>query len=235
MECRHPTRRSSRPAMKSHGRRLNLGVSPQKSMKYPYLNETPGLLLALLVLLCVFAVLPIASLIAAGSENLKLGTPAHLSMTELGQLGDFFGGHTAAFAGSLSLVVVLFFTFHQAKQQRIFFDSQQAETTKHAERQFFLEGINLITQWDIQSPGCDQCMRLLDYYGRVALQSTDRELLLLLNTVITAKIRSNLEGKNGSFRVTSYPYACKALEEIRPLREADARALKAKLDGEQNK
>ncbi len=70
-------------------------------------------------------------------------------------------------------------------------------------------------------------MRLLDYYCRLALVSEDRELLLLLNTVITAKIRQNLEGKNGSFRVTNYPYACKAIEKIRPLREADARAEKA--------
>ncbi len=196
-------------------------------MKYPYLKETPWLMLALLAVFCCFALLPIASLIGAGYQNLRIGLPKGLSLTELGQLGDFFGGHTSAFAGSLSLVVVLFFTFHQAKQQRIFFISQQVETSKQVERQFFLEGINQITQWDIQSPGCDQCMRLLDYYSRLALQSSDRELLLLLNTVITAKIRSNLEGKNGSFRVTNYPYACSAIERIRPLREADARALRA--------
>ena len=125
-------------------------------------------------------------------------------------------------------MVVLFFTFHQAKQQRAFFFRQQADASKAAERQFLLDGINLITQWDIKSPGCDQCMRLLDYYGRLALQSEDRELLLLLNTVITAQIRGNLEGKNGSHKVTNYPYACEAIEKIRPLREADARSQKSK-------
>ena len=197
------------------------------TMRYDYLKETPGWMLTVLVVVCLFAILPIANLIVVGYKNLTIGLPSDLTLGELGQLGDFFGGHTSAFAGSLSLVVVLFFTFHQAKQQRIFFLSQQAETSRTADRQFFLEGINLITQWDIKSPGCDQCMRLLDYYSRIALLSEDRELLLLLNTVITAKIRQNLEGKNGSFKVTNYPYACEAIEKIRPLREADVRAQKA--------
>lgn len=196
-------------------------------MRYDYLKETPPWLIGLLMVVGVVAILPIANLIVVGFQNLQVGNSSALNLSELGQLGDFFGGHTSAFAGSLSLVVVLFFTFHQAKEQRTFFLSQQADTSKTADRQFFLAGINLITQWDIKSPGCDQCMRLLDYYGRLALLSEDRELLLLLNTVITAKIRENLEGKNGSFKVTNYPYACEAIARIRPLREADARAHKA--------
>lgn len=196
-------------------------------MRYDYFTETPRWMAVLLVLVGIFAAIPIANLIVVGYQNLKIDFSASHNLTELGQLGDFFGGHTSAFAGSLSLVVVLFFTFHQAKQQRAFFLHQQANTARTADRQFFLEGINLITQWDIKSPGCDQCLRLLDYYGRLALLSEDRELLLLLNTVITAKIRENLEGKNGSFKVTNYPYACEAIERIRPLREADARAHKA--------
>ena len=196
-------------------------------MSYRYFKETPSWMLVLLVVVSLFAILPIANLIIVGYNNLNLGIPTGLTLTELGQLGDFFGGHTSAFAGPLSLVVVLFFTFHQAKQQRAFFVSQQTDASKTAERQFFLEGINLITQWDIKLPGCDQCMRLLDYYSRLALISGDRDLLLLLNTVITAQIRQNLERKNGSFKATNYPYACEAVERIRPLREADARAQKA--------
>lgn len=196
-------------------------------MSYNYLKETPRWMVYLLLVVSLFAILPVANMIVAGYNNLKVSFSSRLDLSQLGQFGDFFGGHTSAFAGSLSLIVVLFFTFHQAKQQRIFFLSQQADTSKAADRQFFLEGINLITQWDIKAPGCDQCMRLLDYYGRLALISEDRELLLLLNTVITAKIRANLEGKNGSFKVTNYPYASEAIEKIRPLREADARAQKA--------
>ncbi|MDZ4252606.1 MAG: hypothetical protein U1A72_08530 [Sulfuritalea sp.] len=196
------------------------------TMRYDYFKETPRWMLVVIVVVGLFAIFPIASLIVIGYKHLTIEQSPVLTLGELGQLGDFFGGHTAAFAGSLSLVVVLFFTFHQARQQRVFFLTQQAATSRTADRQFFLEGINLITQWDIKSPGCDQCMRLLDYYSRLALMSEDRELLLLLNTVITAKIRQNLEGKNGSFRVTNYPYACTAIEKIRPLREADAKAQK---------
>lgn len=195
-------------------------------MRYNYLKETPRWMIFLLLVVSLFAIVPILNMIVIGYQNLTISFSPRLDLTQLGQFGDFFGGHTSAFAGSLSLVVVLFFTFHQSKQQRVFFLSQQADTLRTTDRQFFLEGINLITQWDIKAPGCDQCMRLLDYYGRLALISEDRELLLLLNTVITAKIRENLEGKNGSFKVTNYPYACEAIKKIRPLREADARAQK---------
>ena len=168
--------------------------------RYNYLKESPLWMILLLGLIIFLAGIPLANLIFVGYQNLKIGFSGTYNLGELGQLGDFFGGHTSAFAGSLSLVVVLFFTFHQAKQQHGFFLTQLTETLRTANRQFFLEGINLITQWDIQSPGCDQCMRLLDYYSRVALLSDDRELLLLLNTVITAKIRENLEGRKGAIR-----------------------------------
>lgn len=194
--------------------------------RYDYFKETPKWMIGLLVMIVLLAVIPIANLIVVGYKNLGVGFPSDLSFSEIGQLGDFFGGHTSAFVGSLSLVVVLFFTFHQATQQHAFFLRQQAETSKSTDRQFFLNGINLITHWDIESPGCDQCMRLLDYYSRLALKSEDKELLLLLNAVITAKIRQNLEGKNGSSRKTNYPFACEAKERIGALREADSKAYK---------
>ncbi len=194
---------------------------------YQYRKETPLWLNATMIIGFTIALFPLINFILMGIVSLHIGRPRVMDLAELGQLGDFFGGHTSAFSGSISLVIVLFFTFHQAKQQHLFFSEQQAESKTSSERQFFLDGINLITQWDIQSPGCDQCMRLLDYYSRVALTSKDKELFLLLNTVITSKIRNNLEGKNGSFRATNYPYACEALEKIRPLRETDARAFKA--------
>lgn len=199
-------------------------------MHYNYLKETPRWMLLLLAAVGLFAFISIASLVVLAYKKLSsvnYSLPSGLNLSQLGQIGDFLGGHTSAFAGSLSLVVVLFFTFHQAKQQQAFFLSQKSDTSKTAERQYFLDGVNLITQWDIKSPGCDQCMRLLDYYSRLALRSEDRELLLLLNTVITAHIRQNLEGKNGRFKVTNYPYASEAIEKIRPLREEDARAQKA--------
>ncbi|KAB0563660.1 hypothetical protein C9383_22875 [Pseudomonas palleroniana] len=197
-------------------------------MEYKYFNKTPLWMIVLVSTVGVFALIPIANLLIVGYNNLTLGVQTGLSLSELGQMGDFFGGHTSAFSGALSLIVVLFFTFHQAKQQREFFLAQKAEAAQNSDRQFFLDGINLVTQWEMKSSGADQCMRLLDYYSRLALESADRELLLILNTVITAQIRKNLEGKNGSFRATNYPYACEAVEKIRTLREADSRAHKAK-------
>ena len=197
-------------------------------MDYKYLDKTPVWMIILLSVVAMLAIFPVVNLVVVGYNNLSLGVTTGLSFTELGQMGDFFGGHTSAFSGALSLIVVLFFTFHQAKQQREFFLAQKTEAAKTSDRQFFLDGINLVTQWDIKSSGADQCMRLLDYYSRLALESGDRELLLILNTVITAQIRKNLEGKNGSFRATNYPYACEAVERIRIFREADSRAHKAK-------
>lgn len=200
-------------------------------MDYKYFNKTPLWMIALLSIVGALAIFPIANLLVVGYNNLSFGVETGLSLSELGQMGDFFGGHTSAFSGALSLIVVLFFTFHQAKQQREFFLVQKAEAVKSSERQFFLDGINLITQWDMKSSGADQCMRLLDYFSRLALESDDRELLLIINTVITAQIRKNLEGGNGSFRATNYPYACEAVERISILREKDSRAHKAKRKG----
>lgn len=197
-------------------------------MHYDYSTNTPTWMKWGLGLTGVLAIVPLLNLLYLGTQNLEFAYKGEISLTGLGQVGDFFGGHTAAFAGSMSLLVVLFFTFHQAKQQSQFFEVQQRESTRHTERNFFLQGINLITQWDIASPGCDQCLRLLDYYGRIALASTDRELPLILNTVITAKIRENLLGQNGSFKRTNYPYACDVMDKIAALRKEDGLASKAK-------
>lgn len=197
--------------------------------RYNYLQKTPSWMKVALLLTASVALFPLGNLVYLGTHHLELGFTDALSLTSLGQLGDFFGGHTAAFAGSMSLLVVLFFTFHQAKQQALFFETQRTEGIQQANRTFFLEGVNLISQWDIASPGCDQSLRLLDYYGRIALRSQDKELLLILNTVVTAQIRANLEGKNGSFRKTNYPYACKAIERIAELRKEDGLALRKPL------
>ncbi len=67
-------------------------------------------------------------------------------------------------------------------------------------------------------------MRLLDYYSRLALKSSDEELLLILNTVVTAKIRENLQGKNGSFKQTNYQFACEALQRIATIRKEEGLA-----------
>jgi hypothetical protein len=196
--------------------------------RYEYWKNTPRTMLAAMVVLAAVALVPIVNLIYLGVTQLKIGVDGSLDVENLGQIGDFFGGHTAAFAGSLSLLTILFFSFHQSKQQEAFFTKQAEDQEQNASRAFFLEGIGLITQWDLANPGADQGLRLLDYYSRLALASKDRELLLILNTVITAQIRANLEGKNGSFKRTNYPFACEALEKIAELRKEDGLALRAR-------
>jgi hypothetical protein len=195
-------------------------------MNYQYLKNTPGLMKIALLLVAIFSAIPLVNLLMLSLNNLTIGY-SKKTLTELGQFGDFFGGHTAAFTSSISLVVIIFFTFHQSKQQENFFEKQSIDNKNMSDRQFFIDGINLIAKWDISSPGCDQCMRLLDYYGRLALASNDKELLLMLNTVITAQIRKNLEGKNGSFKKTNYPFACDAIKKISELRKEESLEYKA--------
>jgi hypothetical protein len=71
------------------------------TMRYDYFKETPRWMLVALVVVGLSAFFPIANLIVIGYKNLTIGLPPILNLTELGQLGDFFGGHTSAFAGSL--------------------------------------------------------------------------------------------------------------------------------------
>jgi hypothetical protein len=195
-------------------------------MQKDYWKNTPLLMQTVLVFIGLLALFPLGNLFFLGIKHLELGFAGEISLSGLGLLGDFFGGHTAAFAGSLSLLAVLFFSYHQARQQAHFFQQQAEGEDLRTSRAFFLEGVGLITQWDIASPGSDQCLRLLDYYGRLALTSNDRELVLILNTVVTAQIRANLQGKNGSFKKTNYPFACEALERIAELRKEDGLAMR---------
>jgi hypothetical protein len=200
----------------------------ENEIEYDYKSNTPNWLILTIILVVLLAIVPLINLIYMGINNLSFGFKDEMTLAGLGQLGDFFGGHTAAFSTTLSLLAVLYFTHHQARQQDMFFSQQRNQDEIRSVRTFFLEGVSLITQWDLASPGSDQCLRLLDYYSRLALTSTDRELALILNTVITAQIRSNLQGKNGSFKKTNYPFACLALERIAELRKQDGLAMKRK-------
>lgn len=96
--------------------------------------------------------------------------------------GDFFGGHIAAVVGCITLLVVVLTGFLQISYERRF-----------RLREHFLSGIGVIGQYDISNPGCEQALRLLDYYSTIALELDDVELLLLLNTVMTKEIRKVLE------------------------------------------
>jgi hypothetical protein len=98
------------------------------------------------------------------------------------QQGDFFGGHLSALFGCLTLLIVLYFGWRQREDDR--------EAKK---RESFLAGLDLIAQYDLKSPGCEQAMRILDYYSKLAQEDGNEEWLWMLNVVITKDIRKKLE------------------------------------------
>lgn len=104
------------------------------------------------------------------------------ALGDYGTQGDFFGGHIGAVVASITLLVVLLTAYMQTVYERGF-----------RLREHFLSGIAIIGQYDIHEAGCEQAMRLLDYYSCIALEHKDDELLMLLNTVMTRKIREKLE------------------------------------------
>ena len=60
-------------------------------------------------------------------------------------------------------------------------------------REHFLSGIAAIAQYDTESPGCEQAMRLMDYYSSLALVRSDPELFHILNTLMTSEVRKRIE------------------------------------------
>ncbi|MEI8315107.1 MAG: hypothetical protein WCG79_06605 [Verrucomicrobiota bacterium] len=99
-----------------------------------------------------------------------------------GTQGDFFGGHIAAIVGCITLLVVVLTGYSQLNYERQF-----------RLREHFLSAIGVIGQYDIAHPGCEQALRMLDYFSQVALDLEDTELLLILNTVMTKEIRKKLD------------------------------------------
>lgn len=150
-----------------------------------------------------------------------------LGLTEGGARGDFFGGHFGPAIGSWTLAVVILTSYVQISKQNEFSEKQRLDSEQFFFHQSFVDGLNLIAQWDMREAGCPQAMRLLDYYSRVALDRRDKELLLLLNTVITDQIRANLRAANGDkSRRDNYMFAVDALTAIGLIREAEAKAYK---------
>jgi hypothetical protein len=115
------------------------------------------------------------------------------NLGDLGSQGDFFGGHVAAVTSSLTLIIVLSSSYLQQAFDRTF-----------RLREHFLAGLNVIGQYDVAKPGCEQALRLLDHYSALALELEDVELLLLLNTVMTKDIRSRLEELDGAKKPDIY-------------------------------
>jgi hypothetical protein len=92
--------------------------------------------------------------------------------------------------------VYAYFTYRILCANQQIVSAMRAQTEQERRlriREHFLAGIAAIAQYDIASPGCEQAMRLLDYYSSLALDSEDPELLHILNTVMTAEIRKKIE------------------------------------------
>lgn len=136
-----------------------------------------------------------------------------------GQQGDFFGGHLGPIFGSLTLITVIYTGYVQQRQQNDFFAKQQKKAEEALFYQSFTQGIDLISQWDRQDPGCPQSLRLVDYYAKIAINRNDPELYRLLNTVITGEMRNLFKGRSGVQYITNYPYAIVALERIKEIRK----------------
>jgi hypothetical protein len=165
-----------------------------------YTHRWPWHLKAAVGFVIVLSLPPLA-FYAAGLFGKSYGT-----FGELGSQGDFFGGHVAAVTSSLTLLIVLATGFVQQTYDRTFRLREQ-----------FLSGLNVIGQYDIAKPGCEQALRLLDHYSALALELDDNELLLLLNTVMTREIRVRLEELEGEKKPDIYVSARAAKAKIADL------------------
>lgn len=77
-----------------------------------------------LILLIGIGLLPLVNLATIGSNSLSLDWSTKASLEQLAQYGDFFGGHTAAFSGALSVALILYFSLRQSQLQQEHFEEQ---------------------------------------------------------------------------------------------------------------
>ena len=120
-------------------------------------------------------------------------------MVDLVLVDGAHGNDMASFFSVLSVIVAAVYAYLtyrilRSNQETVAAMQKQTEQERRFRiREHFLSGIGAIAQYDIDSPGCEQAMRLLDYYSSLAMSSDDAELFHILNTVMTAEIRKKLE------------------------------------------
>ncbi len=102
--------------------------------------------------LIVLAMIPLVDMIVNGYNNLYINLGGRLTLDKLGQLGDFFGGHTAAFAGLFSTALILYFSSKQLSMQQFQF-MEQVKLSKQAAD---LTSINNIYQHYGEKYGADR-------------------------------------------------------------------------------
>lgn len=147
-----------------------------------------GFWLAVLVASLVIASLFLGGYVAISAYKAEIrGEPivGENALHQLADQGEFFGGHFATIISALTLALVVFATYSQAR------DSREATL-----RATFASGIDSIARYDIAAAGCPQALRLLNYYSGLALEHHRRDYYLFLNTVITASLRDELRKVN---------------------------------------
>lgn len=211
-------------------------VFQQSREPYSYIRGTPLWMWVCCGLLAILAALVLGSALYSSRGVLQLFGARFSNIQDLGSLGDFFGGHISSCIGSVTLLVVLFFSYHQSRQQQDFFSKQEQSEGGRAILQFMLQGVDQIAQWELSNPGSDQALRLIDYYSRVSLKYDEplsRELLLILNAAITGAIKRSLgySRSGDGAKLTTYPFAFEALGKIESIREEEGRVQKARAKG----
>jgi hypothetical protein len=124
----------------------------------------------------------------------------------------------------LVTVVYVVFTYRILRANREIVAAMREQALQERQfrnREHFLSGIAAIAQYDISEPGCEQAMRLLDYYSYKALSLKDDELFRVLNTVMTSEIRRKLEEFQARKQET-YGNAIKARTHIQELLKREA-------------
>ncbi len=117
-------------------------------------------------------------------------------MKELLSIASRHPSETLSAATVLLTAVYAVLTFFILRANQRIVASMQIQSQQERQlrnREHFLAGIATIAQYDIDSPACEQAMRLLDYYSSLALSQNDPALYSILNTVMTAEIRKKLE------------------------------------------
>lgn len=107
----------------------------------------------------------------------------------LAEQGEFLGGHYSTMLSAITLALLIFTSFNQARSSK-----------NAAIREMFSSGIDAVARYDIQDAGCAQALRILDYYSRLALEYDMKDYYLFLNTVMTGKLREKLEEINSPYR-----------------------------------
>lgn len=88
-----------------------------------------------LILFCLIALsaVPLLNLFTLGWNSLEIDWKASATLQDLALFGDFFGGHTAAVSGLLSVALILYFSLRQAELQDRHFKEQLKISSKSAE------------------------------------------------------------------------------------------------------